>query len=400
MRISNTQLFTHPLNRLLDLQRNVAEVQNQISTGKRISRPGDDPVAATAVNQLNERLDALRQYDRNGTQLEQRLNQVDDVLNGFSSTLQRVRELVLQGRNESLGNVDRQAIAIEIREHIDSLVELGNSRNASGEHLFAGASVDVPPFVRAADGSVSYNGDQTVRRIQISESRSVEESFAGDRAFFAIRNGNGGFVTGLAAGNTGTAQISDNAITDPSAFLAHNYRVSFTSPTTYDVINDTLGTTVLAAQTYVDGAAITFDGQTMTLFGQAATGDQFTVQPSANQSMFATLNQVAATLDSGKATPSEAARFGFDMDRGIEGLDRAVERVNELRATTGARINSLEAQRELHLDLNINMQSLRSSLEDVDLTEAISILAQETTALEAAQATFVRVQGLSLFNFL
>ena len=71
-----------------------------------------------------------------------------------------------------------------------------------------------------------------------------------------------------------------------------------------------------------------------------------------------------------------------------------------LRATTGARLNTIDAQREANEDASLNLETLRSNLEDVDLTAAISDLARETTALEAAQAAFVRVQDLSLFNFL
>jgi flagellin-like hook-associated protein FlgL len=94
------------------------------------------------------------------------------------------------------------------------------------------------------------------------------------------------------------------------------------------------------------------------------------------------------------------ARFGFDIDRSIEDIDQAMEKVAKLRATTGARLNTIDAQRRNNEDMRLNLETLRSRLEDVDLTAAISQLAQESSALEAAQAAFVRVQGLSLFNFL
>jgi flagellar hook-associated protein 3 FlgL len=116
--------------------------------------------------------------------------------------------------------------------------------------------------------------------------------------------------------------------------------------------------------------------------------------------MFTTFNDIARRLETGYANPSQRAGFGFDIDRAIENLDQAMEKVAELRATTGARLNTVSAQRATNEDANVNLQTLRSRLEDVDLTEAISILARETTALQAAQQSFVRVQGLTLFNFL
>ncbi len=116
--------------------------------------------------------------------------------------------------------------------------------------------------------------------------------------------------------------------------------------------------------------------------------------------MFETLRELVVTLETGYGDAASRARFGFEMDRSIENLDMALERVLELRATTGARINTIEGQRDTNADVMLNLRTLRSGIEDLDLTAAISELALETTALEAAQAAFVRVQGLSLFNFI
>ena len=400
MRVSYNQLFQQSLNRILELQRNAADAQIHIASGKRVIQPGDDPVAAATVMQVNERIQAAMQFDRNGAQGEQRLTQAEDVMRGVSNALQRVHELLLQGRNETLGVENRSAIALEVREHLDVLVDLGNTRNASGEYIFAGAQVTTRPFTRDVAGNVSYNGDQVVRQIQISETRAVGESFSGDEAMMAVRNGNGLFYTSLAPVNTGTAQISDNIVADPASFLRHDFRISFTSPTTFDVIDDTLGAPVLTAQPYTSGTAIAFSGMEAAVFGAPNTGDEFLLRLSVNQSMFETLNNIAQTLEMDFNTPAEAARFAFEVDRSIEDLDLAIEQVARIRATAGARFNSIENQRDVNADIEINLQNLRSNLEDVDLAAAISLLAQETTALQAAPAAFVRVQGLSLFNFL
>ncbi len=400
MRVSYNQLFQQPLNRILELQRHIYDVQQQIASGRRVVQPADDPVAAATVMQVNERIQAAAQFDRNGAQAEQRLALAEDVMRGVSNALQRVHELVLQGRNETLGAADRRALALEVRAQLDVLADLGNTRNASGEYIFAGAQATTRPFTRDFAGNVSFNGDQVVRQIQISETRAVGESFSGDEALMSIRNGNGIFFTSMALGNTGTAQISDNIVSDPSAFLTHDFRISFTSPTTFDVIDDTLGMTVLAAQPYTEGNAVAFSGMQVTLFGLPDAGDEFLLRPSRNQSMFDTLNTIAGTMETDFANPASATRFGFDMDRSIEDLNQAIEHVAQIRATAGARLNTIEGQREVHADVALNLQILRSKLEDVDLAEAISLLVQETTALEAAQASFVRVQGLTLFNFL
>ncbi len=400
MRVTTNQMYSQSLARMLELQASTRDLQTQISSGKRITTPGDDPVAAVEVMQINDRTNAAKQFDRNGALAEQRLTQVDDVLGGVSNMLQRVNDLLLQGRSEQLGNSDRDAIAKEIREQMDVLLDIGNTRNASGEFVFAGAKVGTRPFTADALGNVTYNGDQTVRELALSETRSVAESFTGHDAFFAVRNGNGVFVTGRNAANTGTAQISDNTLINGAAYVAHDYRIRFTSATTYDIIDDTAGSNVATNQTYVDGSAIGFNGMQVTVFGAAATGDEFTVEPSQNQSMFVTMGDIATVLETGYANPTEQANFGFDIDRAIEAMNRSMEKVAELRSTTGARLNSISAQRDVNDQLNLTLQRLRSNLEDVDLVSAITSLTQQTTALEAAQQAFVKVQNLTLFDYI
>jgi flagellar hook-associated protein 3 FlgL len=400
MRVSTNQVYNQSVNRMQELQQSTYRLQDQVSSGLRINQPADDPVGAATLVQLDGQRNALEQYTRNGVLAEQRLTQVDDVMNGVTNALQRTYELLIQGRSEALAASDRVAIATEIREQLDVLVDLGNTRNASGDFIFAGAKVETRPFSRDAAAEVSYNGNQTVRRLEVSETRSIEETFSGDEAFMRIRNGNGTFVTAQGAANAGTLQVGDNGVVDATSYVAHDYRIVFSDPATYDVIDDTTGATVLAAQSYIAGDNVNFGGLSLNLFGEAVGGDEILVTPSANQSMFDTVRNIALALERGYDDAESRARFGFDMDRSIEGLNRSIDRVSELRAVAGSRINAIEVQRTANEDFGLNLETLRSEIADVDFTAVISDLARESTALEAAQSAFVRVQQLSLFNYL
>lgn len=79
MRVTTNQMYTQSLSRILELQRSATDAQTQIATGKRVLQPADDPVAAAAVMQIEERVAAVAQFDRNGVIAEQRLTQVDDT---------------------------------------------------------------------------------------------------------------------------------------------------------------------------------------------------------------------------------------------------------------------------------------------------------------------------------
>ena len=400
MRISDAQRFDIALNSMFRLQESTAKYQTQISTGLKVNNPADDPVAAAQVLLINERVTASEQYDRNAEFAELNLQQTEGAVASANDVMQRIRELTIQGKNTTLTDADRRSITTEVRQRLDELKSLANSRNAAGEYIFSGTLVDTQAFTTDPTGSVVYNGDQTSREIKISEFRTVTDGFTGFDAFAAIRNGNGTYVTDLAAGNTGSGRIVPGGVVDKSAYQAHDFRITFTASDTYDVIDDTTGATLLAAQTYTEGAAITFNGIQLTLVGTPAAGDEFLAGPSQNQSVFETVDRLLATLESPTALAADAAVFQNDLDRALGDIDQAMDRFREVQGIVGARRNTIESQRVANEDLRLQLNTVRSRLEDADLVEAVSRLAQESNALQAAQAAFVRVQGLSLFNFL
>lgn len=400
MRISDAQRFAQALNGMMKLGTNTAIFQGQIASGKKVNSPSDDPLAAAQVLLISERIAAAEQFDRNAVFADLHLSQQESAISAATDALQRIRDLTIRGKTTTLTTADRRSIAVEMRQRLNEIMSLGNSRNAAGEYIFAGSLVGTTAFTVDAAGNIVYNGDQTSRDIKISEFRSITEGFTGFDAFMAIRNGNGTYVTDLAAVNTGSGQIVPAGVVDKSLYQAHDFRISFTSATTFDVIDDTVGATVLAAQPYTDGSAITFNGIQISIIGAPAAGDEFLLGPSRDQSVFDTVNRVITTLGSAAATPADAARFQNDLDRAFGDIDQALDRFLEVRTVIGARRNTIDSQLDANEDLTLQLIAIRSKLEDVDLVEAVSLLAHESNALQAAQAAFVRVQGLSLFNFL
>jgi len=400
VRISDAQRFDMALNNFFKSQVKTADFQNQISTGKKVNTPADDPIAAAQILLISERVTASTQYDRNADFADLHLSQQESAITAANDAMQRIRELTIRGKTTTLSAADRRYIAAEMRQRLDEIRSLANSRNSAGEFIFAGSLVDTQAFTTDASGNVAYNGDQTSRDIQISEFRTVTEGFNGYDAFMSIRNGNGTYVTDLAATNTGTGRMVPGGVIDKSSYLAHDFRISFTSATSFDVIDDTAGATVLTAQPYTDGAAISFNGVQLSIEGAPAAGDEFLVQPSANQSVFETVKRIIDTLESETVTAADAAVFQNELDRALGDMDQSMDRFRELQGVIGARRNTIESQKIANEDLRLQLKTVRSRLEDADLVEVVSRLSQETNALQAAQAAFVRVQSLSLFNFL
>lgn len=188
MRISTIQAFNTSVRGIQDNYSAAMRTQEQISSGKRLLSPADDPVASVRLLQLDQEASKLSQYKDNLTAATNSLTQQEAVLNSVNNILQRVREIALSAGNGALDAGGRQALAQELAEREDELYGLLNSQNARGEYLFGGFKSDARPFERQADGSYRYQGDEGQRSIQIGSSRMVAINDNGKELFVDVPN--------------------------------------------------------------------------------------------------------------------------------------------------------------------------------------------------------------------
>ncbi len=300
MRIATSQLFQSSITAMLDKQADLAKTQLQLATGERILAPSDDPAAASTVLQLDQLIATTDQYQRNADLADERLKREETALGQVVDIIQRVRELAVQANNDVMSNEDRDAIAVEVRQNLDALLQIANTRDSNGDYLFAGNRVTTEPFSDGGSGTYAYNGDQGQRAMQVGENRQVTVGNPGDEIFMAIDDGAGGQINMFEAFYTFVTDLESNAP----------------------------------------------QGVTLTQ------------------------------------------------------MDSALQKVSDIRASVGARMNTIEQQRSANDAIALVLEENRSALRDVDYAEAVSRFEQQVLALQAAQQTFVRVQGLSLFNFL
>ncbi len=300
MRISTSWIFQQGVNAMLEQQTALAKTQQQLATGKRILTPGDDPSASSRVLELGQLIDTSKQYQRNSGYAETRLKLEETVLADVGDVLQRVRELAVRANNGTLSAGDRQAIAVEVRTNLDGLLQLANSKDATGEYLFSGFKTGTRAFSDNGAGNFSYDGDQGERSLQIGPTRNVTVGDSGDNVFMKVDDGAGGI-----------------------------------------------------------------------------------------DSMFAALYDFAVDLEANNPSTTTLSR-----------LDSALDSVLDVRASIGARLNAIDSQRNMNDTFDLMLQENRSSLEDLDYAEAISRFERQMLALQASQQSFVKIQGLSLFNYL
>ncbi len=412
MRVSTHQMFQRAISGMLEQQARLSKTQEQIATGRRVVVPADDPAAAAQIVALQRELQMTEQYQKNTDTVENRLGYEEGVLQSVTESLQRIRELTVRGNNDTLTSQDRGAIALELREQLDGLVRLANSKDLNGEYLFSGYEVHTQPFAHDGRGGFTYAGDQGQRDILVGPRTQLGASHSGAEVFMAILNGNGTFVARAADTNAGTGVIGVGSVTAPAAYVEDDYTISFVTNAAgelgyrIDGVNSGQVTPVppadpaLDAPAFVSGQSIGFAGMEVEIRGEPQPGDQFTVTPSEPEALFATVYQLASTLEQGGGQPADSARFHSDVNRLLQGLDNALGHIVDIRAEIGARLSTVDSQRNVNEDHQLRVNSLLAEVRDLDYAEAISRMNQELMTLDAAQKTYVKVQGMSLFNYI
>ncbi|WP_273652288.1 flagellar hook-associated protein FlgL [Cellulomonas fimi] len=278
---------------LANLQGNLtsmADLQAQLSSGKKITVPSDDPAGASDVLRLRGEQRALTQYARNATDGDSWLTTVDSALQSSLAAMRRARDLTIQGGNGGLGPTSREALAAEIEGVRDGLMDQANASYA-GRTVFAGTS----------DAGRAFRPDYTW---------------------------------------TGTAGASvDRRVGD-----ATTVRVD------------------------ADGSAV---------FGEGAT------------SVFALLDEVAATLRSGGDAPQHLAAIDARMDAMLTEL-----------SSVGARQNQVGSAQTSIVSNQLTTKTQLSGIEDIDLAQTILDIQMQEVAYNGALGAAAKVLQPSLMDFL
>ncbi len=398
MRISTFWAQQQAVNQMDTNQTALSQTQMQLSSGTKLLSPADDPAGAARALDLTSFNAALTQYSSNIDMGTSRLGLEDNALSQATTLLQSARTLALQGLNGSQSDQSRQAIATQLYQQLQQLVQIGNSQDGNGEYLFAGNMTRTQPFAQNANGDVIYAGDQGQRGVALAPGQTVATGDPGSTVFMQVPSGNGSFAVTAASGNTGTAVVGATQVSNPASWSPASYSVRFTAPDAYQVLDG--GGNVVSSGSYSDGGTINFNGISMTLNGTPAAGDSFNIAPSGTQSVFSSIKQIADALDTSAPNATAVAAMSNQINAALQSLDQGLQTLSETRAKVGARENMLSAQKTANGNISVQVQSTLSGIQDVDYASAISQLNLQMTALQASQQVYAKVQGLSLFNYI
>jgi len=412
MRISSLEIFNIANNSMQKSNADLVKTQQQLSTGQRVIRPSDDPVATIQILELTNELSRLEQYDKNINIAANSLEQQEGLLNGVNEIITRLMELSAQAGNTAVYTKSQySAMATEVESRLDELVSIANSRNAGGDYVFAGFKTATEPFIGSTDAGFKYLGDDGQREIKIANNSKLGVSLSGRDVFVEVPSAEPTVRTYLGENNSAnsTLQVSVGRVADPDIyqeFYPKDLILKFNDPAdaspvpgpNFTITERSTGNVIIANQNFVQGQDIEVNGVKFSISGTPSDGDVVHIDSANQQSIMDTMAAFAKALRAVDDNSQSKQELAAVVASTLNNLDNAQVNVLQAFSALGAKQNTLQTTRDLHLDTTLFAKEVLSSLQNLDYAEASTRLSMQTTILEASQASFVRISRLSLFN--
>lgn len=397
MRVATAHTYDKAIESLQKRQADMANAQTQLTTGKKINVPSDDPIAAARAERA---LSSIGRADANQRALDASRNVLQIAESSMADAvelIQQAREALVASGNASYTDAERASVTKKLQNIRTQLLTVANRSDGGGGYIFGGQGSAAPPFVDAI-GGVQFIGQGGEAKAPAGESMNL--SVDGENVWLKAPAGNGVFVTDRAPTNTGSAWINAGAVSDPTVnpYLAGvstaPYAIDFqvaAGVTTYTING---GPQI----PYQDGKSITIDGMSFTIKGAPANGDQFTINPSTKSlSVFDALDRAISTLSS---TNQNNGVITQAVNKGISDMDSALSRMQGARSEVGETLTRLDGAEGRITASKLAAQTERSNAEDLDMTSAISEFQAKQNGYSAALQSYAMVQKMSLFQYL
>ncbi len=323
----------------------LADLQNQAATQKRVNKPSDDPLAATRVLSARTNVNANQQFIKNINQAKTFLEFSDQSLGEMTEVLTRAKELAIAQATDAGANAtSRTVTATEIGQLFDQTVQVGN-RKLGDRFLFGGFKTTNPPFTKNGE----YSGDIGEMKVAINKDADVAINMPGSRIFLGqgIRSG----------------RVRDDAPSVQPIEAELKNAATLRGPATVEKDEVAVkGPENLSATWRNDGTNV-----------------------------FNVLSDLEVSL----RTNSKAG-----VQESLDRLDEALAQVVLSRAEVGSRLATLQSGLENLTKGVIDSKALASSLEDVDNFELVSDLNKSESTLKASLASSGKLIQPSLLDFL
>lgn len=356
MRIADKMNYDQVKSNLAKNRSEMADLQNQAATQKRIVKPSDDPLAATRVLQARTEIASGQQFLKSVAQARTFLEYSDQSLSELTEIINRAKELALAQANDASSNHDsRQATASEIDQLFSQAVQVGN-RKIGDRFLFGGFKTTRPPF----DAEGKYFGDNGEIKISVQKEGSVAMNMPGSRIFL------GQDLKAPATAGPAPAQMfpSDRPSSEASAQVRGPAAIPASMPMN------------------APNAPSSSDEGASNLGASWSSGG-------------VNVFQVLRDLSTGLRTNDKET-----VQESLDRIDESLAQVVLARSQLGSRVSTLNGAMESLQKGQVDAKTLQSNLEDVDTFELVSDLNKSESTLKASLSTSGKLIQPSLLDFL
>jgi flagellar hook-associated protein 3 FlgL len=413
-RIGSANTYDNAMRNISARQTNLSNLQDNLTSGKRVLRASDDPTSAGIAERALTRISRIATDQRALESQRNSITQAESVLGDVTDALQRFRELTVSAGNGTHSSAERQTIATEMRGLRDHIYALANREDSNGLPLFSALGSALKPFVgpQATAPDYTFNG---LPGQPAGSTVTIPFTLDGDSAFMLTPTRDAAYNVSLNSGNTNlqasAISLSNSALVTGSSYSISNISITAvipatipaTSEATYDLIETPAGTTIPLAAVPTTGPAfpsgsttipLTAPGLSLSVAGTPTPGDTITIEP--NASLFSVLDNAISDIG-GATTNNNTAQA---VNQALHNIDIGMQRVSNARSQAGELLNRADRISDNQDKRSIQMEADRSRAQDLDMVKGISDFQNQQTGYQAALQTYAQVQKLSLFNFL
>ncbi|MBB1318185.1 flagellar hook-associated protein FlgL [Shewanella sp. SR43-4] len=401
MRISTGQIFQQNTNSILEKQSATNTIMAQISSGKKVNTAGDDPVAAIGIDNLKQKNALVDQFVKNIDYATSHIQQAESQLGQADTLAGSMKESMLRGINGSMTSAERQVIADDMRQSLEQLMSIANTKDESGNYIFAGNKTNSAPFAFDNNGDVVYSGDAGIRKSNIAQGVQVNTNTPGDAAFMNAPNAMGDYGVNYSSTQQGDFVVTSAKITVPLTYTPDTYSFNFVDDGTGVMnleVRDSTANLVRTVAPFDASLPVSVNGIDVKLDGEPQAGDSFTINEVAQVSIFNTFSKAIALFESGNDAQTPAGRS--ELAQLLNNIDSGVNQMSQQRSLTGNSLKVLQQYSDNHTDEKLINTSALSKLEDLDLASAITEFEKQQLALNAASSLFSKVSSTSLFDYI
>lgn len=397
----------------------ISDLQAQISSGKNDPRPSADPMRAAKLSIVTEQRAAIDRFTDNTALATDRLDQADLAIGEMGDIIRQFQQIALQAANDTITEEGIAGLRSEALSLRTALKAVANGRDTMGLPLFSGFG-SAEPFADGPNG-IEYRGDGGRPTLRMTETATLATGLNGAEVFMSVPTDTGAksvfdMVDDLIATLTPSLQPArpDHSIANQALFTPATTRnpatmaFDLTGPTgtarisaevmagapgaLRDAINAATPTTGITARFADDGESLILESSDRITIGNLDQPDAGR-RPAANfVALDAAFQPIGAGVGLRTANLSSTRMVGAFAD--------AVSHVAAQRAEVGALGRLAEDHAQVLADRKLRIDKSVAGLEDLDVAAAITRLQQLLLTEQAAQQTFVKINGTSLFDYM